>query len=79
MSPAARLVVLFASAGHFWHHVLTGLFLTLAVLLEGIWRRPYAEIISLWTAGAILIGLGLFVVLVALSYARTRKAVETTA
>lgn len=58
MSPAARLVVLFASAGHFWHHVLTGLFLTLAVLLEGIWRRPYAEIISLWTAGAILIGLG---------------------
>ncbi len=58
MSPAARLVVLFASVGHFWHHVLTGLFLTLAVLLEGIWRRPYAEIISLWTIGAMLIGLG---------------------
>lgn len=58
MSPAARLVVLFASAGHFWHHVLTGLFLTLAVLLEGIWQRPYAEIIGLWTFGAMLIGLG---------------------
>lgn len=58
MSREARLVVLFASAGHFWHHVLTGLFLTLAVLLERIWERPFAEIISLWTVGAMLIGLG---------------------
>lgn len=58
MSPAARLVVLFAAAGHFWHHVLTGLFLTLAVLLERVWDRPYAEIISLWAAGAMMIGLG---------------------
>ena len=58
MSPQARLTVLFASAGHFWHHVLTGLFLTLAVILEGVWARPYAEIISLWTLGAMLIGLG---------------------
>lgn len=58
MSPAARLVVLFASAGHFLHHVLTGLFLTLAVVLERAWEKPYAEIIALWTLGAMLIGLG---------------------
>ena len=38
--------------------MLTGLFLTLAVLLERIWERPFAEITSLWTVGAMLIGLG---------------------
>jgi MFS family permease len=58
VSPAARLVVLFASAGHFLHHVLTGLFLTLAVVLERVWERPYAEIIALWTMGAMMVGLG---------------------
>lgn len=58
MSPQARLTVLFASAGHFLHHVLTGVFLTLAVILERVWEKPYAEIIPLWTAGAMMIGLG---------------------
>jgi MFS family permease len=58
VSPQARLIVLFAAAGHFLHHVLTGLFLTLAVVLERAWEKPYAEIITLWTAGAMLIGLG---------------------
>ncbi|WP_198369127.1 MFS transporter [Roseomonas rosulenta] len=58
MPPAARLPVLFAAAGHFLHHVLAGLFLTLAVVLERVWEKPYAEIIALWTIGAALIGLG---------------------
>ncbi|MBW6398743.1 MFS transporter [Roseomonas sp. HJA6] len=58
MAPAARLTVLFAASGHFLHHVLTGVFLTLAVILERVWDRPYAEIITLWTVGAMLIGLG---------------------
>lgn len=58
MSPGARLIVLFAAAGHFAHHVLTGLFLTLAIVLERVWEKPYAEIITLWTLGAMLIGLG---------------------
>lgn len=58
MPPAARLPVAFAAAGHFLHHVLTGLFLTLAVVLERAWEKPYAEIIALWTVGAALIGLG---------------------
>jgi MFS family permease len=58
MQPAQRLIISFASAGHFLHHVLTGLFLTLAVILEGIWQRPYAEIIALWTLGAAMIGVG---------------------
>lgn len=58
MSPQARLTVLFASAGHFLHHVLTGVFLTLAVILERVWEKPYAEIIPLWTVGAMMVGLG---------------------
>ncbi len=58
MSPGARLIVLFAAAGHFAHHVLTGLFLTLAIVLERVWEKPYAEVITLWTVGAMLIGLG---------------------
>jgi len=58
MQPAQRLIISFASAGHFLHHVLTGLFLTLAVILEGVWQRPYAEIIALWTLGAAMIGVG---------------------
>lgn len=58
MQPAQRLIIGFASAGHFLHHVLTGLFLTLAVILEGIWQRPYAEIIALWSLGAAMIGVG---------------------
>jgi MFS family permease len=58
MQPAQRLIISFASLGHFLHHVLTGLFLTLAVILEGIWQRPYAEIIALWTLGAAMIGVG---------------------
>ena len=58
MQPAQRLIIGFASAGHFLHHVLTGLFLTLAVILEGVWHRPYAEIIALWTLGAAMIGVG---------------------
>lgn len=52
------MIVLFAAAGHFAHHVLTGLFLTLAIVLERMWEKPYAEIITLWTIGAMLIGLG---------------------
>ncbi len=58
MQPAQRLIIGFASLGHFLHHVLTGLFLTLAVILEGIWQRPYAEIIALWSLGAAMIGVG---------------------
>lgn len=58
MNPQARLVVGFACFGHFLHHVATGLFLTLAVVLERAWERPYAEIIALWTLGSLMIGLG---------------------
>jgi MFS transporter, FSR family, fosmidomycin resistance protein len=50
--------VVYASVGHFLHHVLTGLFLTLAVVLERAWALPYDEVIALWAWGALLVGLG---------------------
>ncbi len=54
----SQLAIVFACVGHFLHHVLTGLFLTLAVLLERAWTLPFDEVIALWTWGALLIGLG---------------------
>lgn len=59
MPPGSRsLPVAYAGIGHFLHHVLTGLFLTLAVVLERAWTLPYDEVIALWTWGALLVGLG---------------------
>lgn len=58
MPQHTRPVVFFACLGHFLHHILTGLFLTLAVVLERVWERPYAEIIALWTWGALMVGIG---------------------
>ena len=58
MPPASRLAVAYACIGHFLHHVLTGSFLTLAVVLERAWTLPYDAVIALWTWGALLVGLG---------------------
>jgi MFS family permease len=55
---SSRLVILFACAGHAMVHVLTALFLTIVLVLEEAWQRPYDELIALWTAGALLMGLG---------------------
>ena len=52
-----RLVMVFACFGHAWFHVLVALFLTLVLVLEPVWQRPYDELIGLWTAGALLLGL----------------------
>lgn len=58
MSASSRLAIAFACIGHFQHHVLTGLFLTLVIVLERAWERPFDELIGLWTIGAFLIGAG---------------------
>lgn len=55
---ASRLVIGFACAGHASMHVLTGLYLTLALVIERAWQQPYDELIGLWTLGAMMIGLG---------------------
>jgi len=56
--PSLRLVMIFACAAHAWFHVLVALFLTIVLVLEPAWQRPYDELIGLWTIGALLLGLG---------------------
>jgi MFS transporter, FSR family, fosmidomycin resistance protein len=50
--------LLFASLGHALFHIIAALFMTLVLVLEPIWQRPYDELIALWTWGALLLGLG---------------------
>lgn len=54
----SRLVVTFSCAGHFALHVLLGLYLTLVLVIEQVWRKPFEELIALWTLGALLVGVG---------------------
>lgn len=53
----SRPVILFAGLAHMLHHVVTALFMTIVLALVVAWQRPYAELITLWTAGALLLGL----------------------
>ena len=58
IAPSSRPVMIFACLGHAWFHILVALYLTLVLVIEPVWRRPYDELIELWTLGALLIGLG---------------------
>lgn len=53
-----RLVLLFTGASHTLFHIVAGLYLTLVLVLEREWKLPYAQLIDLWTLGALLLGLG---------------------
>lgn len=50
-------ILIFSCIAHAWFHVLVALFLTLVLVIEPIWQRPYDELIELWTPGALLLGL----------------------
>jgi FSR family fosmidomycin resistance protein-like MFS transporter len=52
-----KLVFGFAASGHFLFHLLVALYLTIVLVLEVEWQRSYDELISLWTLGALLLGL----------------------
>lgn len=54
---SARLSQGFAHIGHAYMHLLVALFLTIVLGLETAWQREYADLISLWTVGAFLVGL----------------------
>jgi MFS family permease len=56
--PDARAPLIFAGLGHGLHHILTGLFPTVVLVLVPLWNLPYEELIALWTMGALLLGLG---------------------
>ena len=55
---APRSVLFFASAAHGMDHVLLTLYLTLVLVMGPTWHLSYAELIALWTPGAMLVGLG---------------------
>jgi MFS family permease len=58
MTPfGARLSQGFSLLGHGYMHLLVALFLTIVLALEKDWGAEYAELISLWTIGALLVGL----------------------
>ncbi|WP_207478947.1 MFS transporter [Arenibaculum pallidiluteum] len=54
----ARLSIGFSCLGHAVMHVLTALYLTIVLGLERDWAIGYDTLISLWTVGAVLVGLG---------------------
>lgn len=54
----SRLIVAYSCAGHFVLHVLLGLYLTLVLVIEQVWNKPYEELVALWTLGALLVGVG---------------------
>ncbi len=57
MSPvSARLAQMFSLLGHAFMHLLVALYLTVVLALERAWGLSYAELISLWTVGAFLVG-----------------------
>jgi MFS transporter, FSR family, fosmidomycin resistance protein len=55
---SSRPVLIFACIGHALYHVIVALFLTLVLVLEQVWQRPFDELVGLWTWGALLLGLG---------------------
>lgn len=52
-----RLSQGFCHLGHAFMHLSVALFLTIVLGLERAWPQDYAELISLWTVGALLVGL----------------------
>ncbi|MEM9385213.1 MAG: MFS transporter [Pseudomonadota bacterium] len=46
----------FASLGHALMHMLTAMFFVLVLALETGWGQPYAQLLPLWTAGTLAVG-----------------------
>ncbi|MEO0421536.1 MAG: MFS transporter [Pseudomonadota bacterium] len=46
----------FASLGHALMHMLTAMFFVVVLALESAWTLPYAQLLPLWTAGALAVG-----------------------
>ncbi len=47
-----------AIAGHFVLHFVLGIHLVVVLVIQKDWRLSYDFMISLWTVGAFLVGLG---------------------
>jgi len=50
--------LVFSSLGHLYTHLFTSIFAVVVLTLEQVWRRPYHDLIALWTVGSLLVGAG---------------------
>jgi MFS transporter, FSR family, fosmidomycin resistance protein len=48
----------FAAIGHFYIHFFTSIYFVIVLALENEWGWSYGDLINLWTAGSLLVGLG---------------------
>jgi FSR family fosmidomycin resistance protein-like MFS transporter len=48
----------FAAIGHFYIHFFTSIYFVIVLALEKEWGQSYGELIGLWTAGSLLVGVG---------------------
>ncbi|MEM7444224.1 MAG: MFS transporter [Pseudomonadota bacterium] len=55
---SARLALSFSCIGHAAMHVMTAIYFTIVIALQGSWHLDYDTLIRLWTVGALLVGLG---------------------
>jgi len=53
-----HLLFIFSSVGHAYIHMFTAFYFVIVLSLEREWQLPYHELITLWTPGALLVGLG---------------------
>lgn len=54
---SAQLSLLFSCLGHSYMHLFAAFYFVIVVTLEEAWVLPYADLLELWTLGALLIGL----------------------
>ncbi|MBD3660744.1 MAG: MFS transporter, partial [Arenibacter algicola] len=54
---SAQLALAFSSIGHSFMHLFAGFYFIIVVSLEDVWSLPYADLVELWTLGALMIGL----------------------
>jgi len=57
-STSGRVTLAFSCLGHAYMHLFTAFYFVIVLALEADWGLPYHELISLWTLGALLVGVG---------------------
>ena len=56
--PSGAIAIAFSCVGHFYAHYFMAFYFIVVLDLERDWGRPYADLVELWTLGAVLVGLG---------------------
>jgi len=56
--PSGAVAISFSCIGHLSAHYFMAFYFVAVLDLETDWGRPYADLVELWTLGAVLVGLG---------------------